>query len=531
MTSNSSTLTLPAEETKIERSSVVPDEIVLVLDFGAQYSQLIARRLRECHVYCELLPYDTPLETIRSRNPIGLVLSGGPSSVYDPGAPRIDPAIYDAGFPILGICYGMQAMAADLGGKVSPATLKEFGKTQLDVLDPHVMFEGLNPELICWMSHGDTVEEAPVGFTVAAATDNCPVAAMYDASRKFYAVQFHPEVVHTPWGTEVIRGFVDKVCNARGLWTMDSFVEQQVKSVREQVGDNQVICGLSGGVDSCTVAALVSKAIGDKLVCIFVNHGMLRKGEEDDVRRKFAAAFNINLVYVDASERFLNRLAGVIDPEQKRKIISEEFVRVFEEEAKKLTNAGFLAQGTLYPDVIETGTKSAAKIKTHHNVGLPDDMDFQLVEPFRYLFKDEVRAVAEELGLPSDMVWRQPFPGPGLAIRIIGEVNRERLDLLRSADWIIIDEIKRAGLYRKVWQSFAVLIPTKSVGVMGDQRTYAYPIVLRAVTSEDAMTAEWARLPYDVLERISSRIVNEVPGVNRVVLDITSKPPATIEWE
>jgi GMP synthase (glutamine-hydrolysing) len=381
------------------------------------------------------------------------------------------------------------------------------------------------------MSHGDTVEKAPEGFTVAAATENCPVAAMYDAKRKFYAVQFHPEVVHTPWGKEVIRGFVEKVCNARGLWTMGSFVEQQVKAVRELVGDHQVICGLSGGVDSCTVAALVHKAIGDQLICIFVNHGMLRKGEEDDVRRKFAAAFNINLIYVDASEQFLNALAGVTDPEQKRKIISEGFVRVFEREAGKLTDAKFLAQGTLYPDVIESGTKSAAKIKTHHNVGLPDDMDFKLVEPFRYLFKDEVRAVAEELGLPSDMVWRQPFPGPGLAIRITGEVNRERLDLLRSADWIIIDEIKRAGLYRKVWQSFAVLVPTKSVGVMGDQRTYAYPIVLRAVTSEDAMTAEWARLPYDVLERISSRIVNEVPGVNRVVLDITSKPPATIEWE
>lgn len=516
---------------KPEQISVVPDEIVLVLDFGAQYSQLIARRLRECHVYCELLPYDTPLETIRSRNPIGLVLSGGPSSVYEPGAPRIDPAIYEAGYPILGICYGMQAMAADLGGKVSAATLKEFGKTRLDVLDPTVMFEGLNPELICWMSHGDTVESPPPGFTVAAATDNCPVAAMFDSSRMFYAVQFHPEVVHTPWGTDVIRNFVEKVCHARGLWTMGSFVEQQVKAIQQQVGDHQVICGLSGGVDSCTVAALVHKAIGDKLICIFVNHGMLRKGEEDDVRRKFAAAFNINLIYIDASDRFLDRLAGVLDPEEKRKIISDEFVRVFEEEACKLRNAAFLAQGTLYPDVIETGTKSAAKIKTHHNVGLPEDMNLKLVEPFRYLFKDEVRAVAEELNLPSDMVWRQPFPGPGLAIRITGEVNRERLNLLRSADWIIIDEIKRAGLYRKVWQSFAVLIPTKSVGVMGDQRTYAYPIVLRAVTSEDAMTAEWARLPYDVLEKISNRIVNEVPGVNRVVLDITSKPPATIEWE
>ncbi|MCW3060629.1 MAG: glutamine-hydrolyzing GMP synthase [Capsulimonas sp.] len=511
---------------------VTPSELIIVLDFGAQYTQLIARRIRECHTYCEILPYDVPIETIKARNPVGLVFSGGPSSVYEAGAPRIDKAIYDLGLPILGICYGMQSMANDLGGVVSMATLKEFGKTRLDVLDPTVMFEGLNRDLICWMSHGDTVEAPPPGFTIAAATDSCPVAAMYDAERRFYAVQFHPEVVHTPWGTEIIRNFLEKVVETHGLWTMGSFIEQQIDLVRKQVGENQVVCGLSGGIDSCTVAALVHKAIGNQLTCIFVNHGLLRKGEEDDVRRKFAAAFNINLIYVDAVERFVGRLAGVTDPERKRKIIGEEFVRVFEEESLKLTNAKFLAQGTLYPDVIESGTKSAAKIKTHHNVGgLPENMNLKLVEPLRFLFKDEVRAVAEELGLPSDMVWRQPFPGPGLAIRIIGEVTMERLHLLRSADWVIIDEIKRAGLYRKVWQSFAVLIPIKSVGVMGDQRTYAYPIVLRAVTSEDAMTAEWARLPYEVLERISSRIVNEVPGVNRVVLDITSKPPATIEWE
>jgi GMP synthase (glutamine-hydrolysing) len=489
----------------------IPDELILVLDFGAQYTQLIARRIRECRVYCEILPYDTPLDVIQARNPLGLVLSGGPSSVYEPGAPKIDPAVYDLGLPILGICYGMQTMAHDLGGKVSAATLKEFGKTRLDVLDSAVMFEGLNPELVCWMSHGDTVEAPPPGFTVSAATENCPVAAMYDAARRFYAVQFHPEVVHTPWGTEVIRGFLEKVCGTKGLWTMESFIEQQVRLVREKVGDQHVICGLSGGIDSCTVAALVHKAIGDQLTCIFVDHGLLRKGESEDVQRRFAAAMNIKLITISAEERFLTRLAGVTDPERKRKIIGEEFVRVFEEESCKLTDATFLAQGTLYPDVIESGTKSAAKIKTHHNVGgLPADMN---------------------LGLPSDLVWRQPFPGPGLAIRITGEVTKERLDLLRSADWIIIDEIKRAGLYRKVWQSFAVLIPTKSVGVMGDQRTYAYPIVIRAVTSEDAMTADWARLPYEVLDRISNRIVNEVPGINRVVLDITSKPPATIEWE
>jgi len=509
-----------------------PDELVLVLDFGAQYTQLIARRIRECRVYCEILPFDTPLDVIQKRNPVGLVFSGGPSSVYEPGAPQIAPAVYQMGLPILGICYGMQAMAHDLGGKVSAATLKEFGKTQLDVLDSTVLFEGLNPDLICWMSHGDTVEEPPPGFRVSAATENCPVAAMYDADRRFYAVQFHPEVVHTPWGTEVIRGFLEKVCGTHGLWTMESFIEQQVTAIRRQVGDSQVVCGLSGGIDSCTVAALVHKAVGDQLTCIFVNHGLLRKGEAEDVQRRLAAAFHINLVYVDAEERFLKRLEGVTDPERKRKIIGEEFVRVFEEESCKLRDATFLAQGTLYPDVIESGTKSAAKIKTHHNVGgLPENMNLKLVEPLRFLFKDEVRAVAEELGLPTDMVWRQPFPGPGLAIRITGEVTKERLELLRASDWIVIDEIKRSGLYRKVWQSFAVLVPTKSVGVMGDQRTYAYPIVLRVVTSEDAMTADWARLPYEVLDRISSRIVNEVPGINRVVLDITSKPPATIEWE
>lgn len=510
---------------------VLTPELVIVLDFGAQYTQLIARRIRECRVYCEILPYDTPLETITARNPAGLILSGGPSSVYDDGAPKIDPGVYKLGLPVLGICYGMQTMAHDLGGMVTAATMKEFGKTQLEVLDPSIMFEGLNPDLICWMSHGDTVEAPPPGFVISATTENCPVAAMYDAKRRFYAVQFHPEVVHTPWGTEVIRGFLEKVCGTKGLWQMESFVEQQIQLVREKVGSSKVVCGLSGGIDSCTVAALVHKAIGDQLVCIFVDHGLLRKGEAEDVQRRFAAALNINLITVDAEARFLGRLAGVIDPEEKRRIIGEEFVRVFEEESNKLTDADFLAQGTLYPDVIESGTGKAAKIKTHHNVGLPEDMKFQLVEPLRYLFKDEVRAVAEELGLPSDLVWRQPFPGPGLAIRITGEVTKDRLDLLRSADWIIIDEIKRAGLYRKVWQSFAVLVPTKSVGVMGDQRTYAYPIVIRAVTSEDAMTADWARLPYEVLDRISNRIVNEVPGVNRVVLDITSKPPATIEWE
>ncbi len=510
-----------------------PSEIVIILDFGAQYTQLIARRIRECHVYCEVIPYDTPVEKIIARKPLALVFSGGPSSVYEPNAPHIDKGVYELGLPILGICYGMQAMAQDLGAEVAAATRKEFGKTRLEVTTENLLFADLNPELVCWMSHGDTVECPPPGFTVLACTDNCPVAAMGDIERKFYAVQFHPEVVHTPWGTEIIRNFLEKICNATGLWNMGSFINAQIQNIREQVGNKHVVCGLSGGIDSTAVAALVSKAIGDQLTCIFVNHGLLRKGEEDDVQRRFAAAFNIKLIYVDAEERFLKRLAGVTDPERKRKIIGEEFVRVFEEEAGKLVDAEFLAQGTLYPDVIESGTKNAAKIKTHHNVGgLPDDMNFKLLEPMKFLFKDEVRAVSEELGVPTDLVWRQPFPGPGLAIRITGEVTKERLDMLRSADWIIIDEIKRAGLYRKVWQSFAVLTPgTSSVGVMGDQRTYAYPIVIRAVTSEDAMTAEWARLPYEVLERISSRIVNEVPGINRVVYDITSKPPSTIEWE
>jgi GMP synthase (glutamine-hydrolysing) len=455
--------------------NATPSELIIVLDFGAQYTQLIARRIRECKVYCEILPYDTPVSKIAEKKPIGIVFSGGPASVYEANSPHIDKGVFDLGLPILGICYGMQEMAYSLGGVVTGATRKEFGKTRLEVVEENALFAGLNRELVCWMSHGDTVEVPPPGFKVLATTDNCPAAAMADLDRRFYAVQFHPEVVHTPWGTEIIRNFAERVCGTTGSWTMESFIETQVALIREQVGDKRVVCGLSGGIDSCTVAALVNKAIGDQLTCIFVNHGLLRKLEADQVQNNFAKAFNINLIYVDAEERFLARLAGVTDPERKRKIIGEEFVRVFEEQADKLRGAHFLAQGTLYPDVIESGTKNAAKIKTHHNVGgLPDDMNFKLLEPMKYLFKDEVRKVAEELGLPSDMVWRQPFPGPGLAIRITGEVTRDRLEILRNADWIVIDEIKRAGLYRKVWQSFAVLTPgTSSVGVMGDQRTYA----------------------------------------------------------
>ena len=510
----------------------LPEENVVVLDFGAQYTQLIARRVRECNVYCEIVPFDTPIDKILARKPIGIIFSGGPASCYEPDAPAVDMALYDCGLPILGICYGMQLMSRQLGGVVRPGSRREYGKAQLDVVDGSDVFRGLNTELVCWMSHGDEVEEAPPGFKVTAVTPSIPVAAMANRERNLFGVQFHPEVVHTPWGTEIIRNFLFDFCGAKGAWTMESFISAATDAIRAEVGDKKVVCGLSGGIDSCTVAALVHKAIGDQLTCIFVNTGLLRKDEGTQVRKQFAEAFNINLVYADEKERFLKLLAGVTDPEKKRKIIGNEFVKVFDEIADTVADTDYLAQGTLYPDVIESGTKNAAKIKTHHNVGgLPENMRMKLIEPLRYLFKDEVRRVADELGLPSEIVWRQPFPGPGLAIRIIGEVTLERLEILRAADAIVVEEIKKAGLYRRVWQSFAVLPDTKSVGVMGDQRTYAYPIVLRAVTSEDAMTADWARLPYEVLERISNRVVGEVAGVNRVVYDITSKPPGTIEWE
>lgn len=507
-------------------------QLVIVLDFGAQYSQLIARRVRECKVYCEILPYDTPIAEIRKLDPMGLILSGGPASVYEENAPTVDPEIYTCGIPILGICYGMQLMAFQLGGVVVPGARKEYGKTELEVLDNSDLFAGLNPELICWMSHGDAVQTPPPGFRIAARTANSPTAAMSNTERKLYGVQFHPEVIHTPWGVEVLRNFLYRECGCEPTWTMESFIKSSTEAIRKEVGDKAIICGLSGGVDSSTVAALVHRAVGDQLTCIFVNHGLLRKGEAEQVRQTFEDFFKIRLIYVDAEERFLEKLKGVTDPEQKRRIIGNEFVRIFEEEARGLGKVDFLAQGTLYPDVIESGTRNAAKIKTHHNVGgLPEDMNLKLVEPLRNLFKDEVRILAEELGLPSEMTWRHPFPGPGLAIRIIGEVTKERLQVLREADAIVVEEIMRAGLYRQVWQAFAVLTPIRSVGVMGDKRTYSYPIVLRVVSAEDAMTADWARLPYEVLERISNRVVNEVPGVNRLVYDVTSKPPATIEWE
>jgi GMP synthase (glutamine-hydrolysing) len=509
------------------------DELIVILDFGAQYTQLIARRVRECHVYCEILPHTTSMDAVQARSPKGIILSGGPSSVYDPGAPSVDEGVYDLGVPVLGICYGQQLMARQLGGNVVPAEKREYGKASLTVIDPGPLFVGLPTDLTCWMSHGDTVLSPPPGFNVYATTESTPVASMGDTARRLYGVQFHPEVAHTPFGKELLRHFVVDICGCNQLWTPENFVEEAVARIRTQVGARGVVCGVSGGIDSCCVAALVHKAVGEQLTCIFVDHGLLRQGEAEQVRHDFAEALGIKLIYVDARERFLIRLAGVTDPETKRKIIGEEFVRVFEEHADNIAGADFLAQGTLYPDVIESGTGTAAKIKTHHNVGgLPDDMKLKVIEPLRYLFKDEARAVADELDLPEAIVWRHPFPGPGLAIRIMGDVTEERLEMVRLADAIFIQEIRNAGLYSDIWQAFAALAPgIKSVGVMGDARTYAHPIILRAVTSEDAMTAHWSRLPYDLLEKVSSRIVNEVPGINRVVYDVSSKPPATIEWE
>jgi GMP synthase (glutamine-hydrolysing) len=452
--------------------------------------------------------------------------------VYDENSPKCDRRLFEAGIPILGICYGAQLIAHMLGGEVRPAKHAEYGRTQLQVLDDSDLFEGLNPELVCWMSHSDVITRPPSGFKVTAKTANSPVAAMSHPQRKIYGVLFHPEVSHTPWGIEILRNFAYKICGCEKTWTPTSFINSAIAEIRERVGREKVICALSGGVDSTTTAVLVHKAVGDQLTCIFVDHGFMRKGEPEKVVETFTRNFKVNLIHINASERFLKRLKGVTDPEMKRKIIGEEFVRVFEEEARKLGKVRFLAQGTLYPDVIESGSKYAAKIKTHHNVGgLPEKMQFELIEPLRYLFKDEVRAVAEQLGIPPELAWRHPFPGPGLAIRILGEVTPERLEILREADAIVTEEIMRAGLYRQLWQAFAVLLPVKTTGVQGDRRTYAYAIALRSVVSEDGMTADWARIPYEVLERIANRICNEVKGVNRLVYDVTSKPPATIEWE
>jgi GMP synthase (glutamine-hydrolysing) len=509
----------------------------VVLDYGGQYSQLIARRVRECGVFSELLPHDIGAAEVARRAPRGLILSGGPASVYAPGAPHLDRELLELGIPVLGICYGMQLLVHDLGGRVEQAEIGEFGRSDLRVLAPGRLLAGLPAEQTCWMSHRDSVFEAPAGFTALASSSASPVAAVEDAERGIYGIQFHPEVVHTPYGQEILTTFLADVCGCPRDWSAASIVEDQIARIRAQVGDAAVICGLSGGVDSSVAALLVHRAVGDQLTCVFVDHGLMRKGEGEQVIAAFRDHFKVPLVAVDAERRFLEKLAGVSDPETKRKVIGREFIRVFEEEAEKISSrlpARFLVQGTLYSDVIESGGGAgSATIKSHHNVGgLPDDLQFELVEPLRALFKDEVRAVGAELGLPERLVWRQPFPGPGLAIRIVGgEATKERLDLLRDADYILQDEIRRAGLYRELWQSFCVLPDIRTVGVQGDERTYGNVIIVRAVTSDDAMTADWARLPYDLLEQIASRMINELREVNRVALDITSKPPGTIEWE
>ncbi|HET6869240.1 MAG TPA: glutamine-hydrolyzing GMP synthase [Solirubrobacteraceae bacterium] len=509
-------------------------EEVVVLDFGGQYSQLIARRVRECGVFSELLPHHVGLEEVRRRRPKGVILSGGPASVYEDGAPALDPELLELGIPVLGICYGMQLLALALGGRIEGAEVGEFGRSQLTVAQPGTLLAGTPAEQTCWMSHRDTVFAPPPGFSALAASTASPVAAFESAERGVYGIQFHPEVVHTPYGNQVLTNFLADVCGCERTWSATSVIEDQIERIRAQVGDGRAICGLSGGVDSSVAALLVHRAIGDRLTCVFVDHGLMRKGEGAQVIKAFRDHFHVPLVAVDASDRFLDRLKGVSDPEEKRKRIGAEFIRVFEEEADKLEDVHFLVQGTLYSDVIESGgSTGAATIKSHHNVGgLPEDLEFDLVEPLRALFKDEVRAVGAELGLPERLVWRQPFPGPGLAIRIVGgEATRERLDILREADAILQDEIRQAGLYRELWQSFCVLPDIRTVGVQGDVRTYGNVIAIRAVTSDDAMTADWARLPYDLLEKIAARMIGEIRPVGRVVLDITSKPPGTIEWE
>ncbi|MDP3880447.1 MAG: glutamine-hydrolyzing GMP synthase [Dehalococcoidales bacterium] len=510
-------------------------EAIVVIDFGSQYSLLIARRIRESQVYCEMVSYDTPWEKVAPLKPKGFILSGGPASVYQPGAPLAPSYVYESHLPVLGICYGMQVITQQLGGVVAPSAKQEYGHAILHVNAPDSpLLAGLDDSPTVWMSHGDRIEVMPPGFTALAATENSPVAVMGNGAGIF-GLQFHPEVAHTPQGKTILRNFAYRVCGCQGNWTIGNFIDESISRIKKVVGQGKVINALSGGVDSAVVASLIYQAIGSQLTCIYVNNGLLRREEVERTFRVFRDNLGMPIIYVDASERFLGRLQGVTDPEVKRKVIGDEFIKVFEEEAGKIGEVNFLAQGTLYPDVIESaasGSTASAKIKTHHNVGgLPARMRLSLIEPLRYLFKDEVRQVGLKLGLPEEMVWRQPFPGPGLAIRIIGEVTKEKLEILRSADFIVMNEIKKAQFYRQTWQTFAVLTDVKSVGVMGDYRTYGYLVALRAVTSEDAMTADWARLPYDLLARISNRIVNEVPQVNRVVYDITSKPPSTIEWE
>ncbi len=513
--------------------------MIVILDYGSQYAQLIARRVRECNVYSELIVHDITLEKLKELKPEGIILSGGPSSVYETDAPKIDARFLELGVPVLGICYGMQLITNILGGKVEQhAGKREYGNAQLKVQTNDDLFLGLPEKFIAWMSHGDSCTVLPKGFQKIASTETLENAAIENKQKKIYGVQFHPEVVHTQWGMDILKNFVFKICQAKPVWTMGNYIEEEIPRIRKEVGSDKVLLALSGGVDSTTVAALLHKAIGKQLTCVFIDQGFMRKGEAERIVNMISKYFDIHLIHVNAAKEFFANMAGITDPEQKRKIIGNEFITTFEREAKKLGGYKFLAQGTLYPDVIEsavvggTQAKTAVKIKTHHNVGgLPEKMNFKLIEPLRWLFKDEVRKLGRELGIHEDIISRQPFPGPGLAIRIIGEVTPERVRILQNADWIVMDEIKLAGIYRDLWQSFAVLLPIKTVGVMGDQRTYAFTCAVRCVVSEDAMTARWAHLPYDILEKISSRMVNEVPEINRVVYDITSKPPATIEWE